>query len=167
MSDRLLSGFGAIVRALLPSLTAYVVWSYRVVSVTSATPPIKIDCKPVSNLCPYGPQAGMTLWPGPSGTVAVPQVGSLVRLAFADADPAQPMIVGLDPSAPPMMVYVGEDTGPFAARVGDGVEVSAAAASSPGIIITAPNGTCTISVGPGGYKLTGTITSGSSKVQVP
>ena len=115
MSDRLLSGFGAIIRALLPSLTAYVVWSYRVVSVTSATPPVKIDCRPVSSLCPYGPQAGMTLWPGPSGTVAVPQVGSLVRLAFADASPSNPMIVGLDPSAPPTMVFVGETAGEFAA----------------------------------------------------
>lgn len=167
MKDRLLSNWRAILQALVGTLAPYAVWEYRVVSVDSATPPIKVSVRPTAELNPFGPQAGMTLWPGPSGTVAVPQVGSLVRLQFADGSPTKPMIVGLDPSAAPTMVFVGEETGPFAARVGDGVQVSAATGSSPGLIITAPNGACTVSVGPGGYKLTGTITSGSSKVQVP
>lgn len=160
MKDRLLSNWRAILQALVGTLAPYAVWEYRVVSVDSATPPVKVSVRPTSDLNPFGPQAGMTLWPGPSGTVAVPQVGSLVRLQFADGSPTKPMIVGLDPSAAPTMVFVGEVAGPFAARVGDHITITqaqltaagAAAGSNPVTVVT---------------PLQGTITSGSSKVQVP
>lgn len=172
MKDRLLSNWRAILQALVGTLAPYAVWEYRVVSVDSAAPPVKVSVRPTSDLNPFGPQAGMTLWPGPSGTVAVPQVGSLVRLQFADGSPTKPMIVGLDPNAAPTMVFVGEETGPFAARVGDSVAVTGVTAPTPtGLIFTAPSGggPCVVTqgTGPTAYKLTGTITSGSSKVQVP
>jgi hypothetical protein len=159
-----------LLEMLLPRLAVAAAWEYRVQSTTS-TPPIKIDAVPVSSDCPFGPQAGITLWPGPSGSVAVPVVGSIVRLGFADASPAKPMIVGLDPANPPTMVFVGEAAGPFAARVGDDVDVTGASAAAPtGIIVTAPSGggPCVITTGggPTAYKLTGEIVTGSSKVQV-
>jgi hypothetical protein len=162
MSDRLLDSFRRTVESLAPRLR-FALWEYRVQSVT-ATPPITVDAIP-AGASPFGNISGIKLWPGSDGSVAVPAVGSLVMLTFAEGDAGKPRIVGLDPDQAPTMVYVGNQAAPFVARVGDQVEVSVSAGSSPGLIITAPNGACTVSVGPGGYKFTGTITSGSAKVQ--
>lgn len=170
MADRLLTSLRAIIRALAPSLAYYAVWEYRVVSVDTSTPPITISANP-TGASPFGPQSKITLWPGPTGSVAVPQVGSLVRLQFADGSGTKPMLVGLDPSSPPAMVFVGSVAAPAAARVGDSVAVTGVSAAAPtGLIFTAPSGggpcVVTSGTGPTAYKLTGTITSGSSKVQV-
>lgn len=165
MTDRLLSSLARIVATFAPVLR-FARWEYRV-QVVSATPPITVDAIP-AGASPFGPISGIKLWPGTDGSVAVPAVGSLVELTFAEGDPGKPRIVGLDPDQEPTMVYLGNDVGLAAARTTDAVECTGAAASVlGGIIITAPNGACTVTTGAGptAYKLTGTITGGSAKVQ--
>lgn len=145
MSDRLRSAILTVLDSLLPRLDYAFVWEYRVVFV-SPTPPIMLDARAISTDAPMPDISQMLLWPGPSGAVAVPQVGSRIRLAFADGDPAKPMIVGLDPEAPPTMTYLGGLVGAPAARLGDTVLIAG--------------------VQTGSGTATGTITSGSLTVQV-
>ena len=112
MSDRLLTSLARIAAALSPRLRL-MVWEYRVQNV-SAAPPITVDAIP-AGASPFGRITGIKLRPGPDGSVAVPAVGSLVDLAFAEGDAGKPRIVGLDPDQPPTMVYVGSVAGEFAA----------------------------------------------------
>lgn len=113
MSDRLLSSLARIVATFAPVLR-FARWEYRV-QVVSATPPITVDAIP-AGASPFGPISGIKLWPGTDGSVAVPAVGSLVELTFAEGDPGKPRIVGLDPDQEPTMVYVGNQaSGEFTA----------------------------------------------------
>lgn len=123
MSDRLRSAILTVLDSLLPRLQYGFVWSYRVVFVSS-TPPITIDARAISEDAPMPDISQMLLWPGPSGAVAVPQVGSRIRLAFADGNPAKPMIIGLDPEAPPTLTFLGGAIGSPVARVGDTVTIT-------------------------------------------
>jgi hypothetical protein len=170
VSDRLQEAIRREILALVPQIKRFGRWRYRVQTVTS-TPPILVSAVPAGE-SEYGPIDKIKLWPGPDGSVAVPAIGSLVVLTFAEGNAGMPMIVGLDPDAPPTMVYVGEDAGPFAARVGDDVVCDGVTPGVPtGILITAPSGggPCTVTTGSGptAVKFTGDITSGSAKVRVP
>lgn len=169
--DRLLDSITRIVKALVPKVTPFGTWQYRVQNTAFRASPwgVTIDAIP-AGASPYGPISGIVLWPGPDGSVAVPAVGSLVRLAFAEGNPGMPMIVGLDPDQAPTMVYLGNAPGLAAARQTDAVACTGVSAGVPtGIIVTAPSGggPCVLSTGSGptAYKLTGTITGGSSAVQ--
>jgi hypothetical protein len=77
-------------------------------------PPITVDAIP-AGASPFGPISGIKLWPGTDGSVAVPAVGSLVELTFAEGDKGKPRIVGLDPDQVPTMVFVGNAAGEFVA----------------------------------------------------
>lgn len=154
MSDRLRVAISAILDLLQPDLLYARVWNYRVITVVPG-PPVLIDAISLDPRMP--PIQGIMLWPGPSGCVAVPAVGSQVRLGFIAADPKQPMLVGLDPLSPPTFVYLGEVPGTGVARLGDTISISIAqfAAASPSnsggpVVITAP--------------MLGTITTSSVKV---
>lgn len=106
MSDRLRDAMAGILKALLPSLATYVKWEYRVVG-TSPGPPVTVSASPVAASCPFGPQANITLWPGPSGAYSVPAPGSLVLLEFHEGSASKPSICGLDPNVPPLFVTIG------------------------------------------------------------
>jgi hypothetical protein len=99
-----------MIGAFLPALAPYLQWEYEVVDVTPGLP-VLISGKPVATTglyaCPFGPQANIKLWPGPSGGYSTPVVGSLVLLAFNDGNPAKPRIAGLDPSTPPTSTKFG------------------------------------------------------------
>jgi len=103
-ADRLLASFARIIDLLQPRLLYLAVWEYQVVSV-SGTGPVVISARAVAPSCPLPALDAITLWPGPSGAYAVPVAGTSVRVAFADGDPAKPMIVGLDPANTPIAVY--------------------------------------------------------------
>jgi hypothetical protein len=162
MSDRLRSAFVAILDLLQPDLLYARVWNYRVIALHGIagppTPPILIDA---ISLDPRMPNINsITLWPGPCGCVAVPAIGSQVRLGFIAADPKQPMIVGLDPVSPPTLVYLGEVPGSGVSRLGDTVTISIAqwnaalpTNSGGGVTITNP--------------MLATITTSSAKVLSP
>jgi hypothetical protein len=116
VTDRLAQALEAIVNAILPSLAAYLQWEYRVVDVTPGLP-VRISATPVETsgqfACPFGPQANIQLWPGPSGGYSTPVVGSLVLLAFNDGNPAKPRIAGLDPTTPPLGTKFGQSPTPL------------------------------------------------------
>lgn len=167
-ADRLQDALRRVNTALNPQQAYALVWEYRVL-VAQPGPPVKIDCEavdPDTQAILPKQLVGIILWPGPSGCIAVPQPGTLVRIGFANGDPAKPMVVGLDPSSQPILVMLDGSPGPFIARVGDAIQwlVSPALAAA----ITAPpsGGPCSVTPGPP-VTISGTITSGSLKVQSP
>lgn len=101
-TDRGRAALEKLVALLLPSLAGYVEWEYQVIASTPG-PPVKIDCIPNVSSCPFGPLAGLTLWPGPDGGVAVPTIGKLVLVRFNNA--RRPVVCGLDPTDTPVLVY--------------------------------------------------------------
>ena len=155
MTDRLRDAMAGILKALLPSLATYVKWEYRVVG-TSPGPPVTVSASPVAASCPFGPQANITLWPGPSGAYAVPAPGSLVLLEFHEGSASKPSICGLDPNVPPVLTTLGGGMVPVA-REGDTITITALqfAAAGP----SNSGGPVTIVT-----PIQGTITSGSVKV---
>lgn len=116
MSDRLRVAWQQILTGLLPALATYVRWEFRVQSVNPG-PPVLITATPVSAACPFGQDQGLsniTLWPGPSGSYAVPAVGSIVLLEFHEGDPSKPSIAGLDPNQVPTLITLGAGNDPIA-----------------------------------------------------
>lgn len=119
--DRLSASLQAILQALLPSLYCYVQWEMRVQTATPPSPPgapgapavfttpAMVTCVPldpkVVALLPTS--VNIAMWPGPSGALSVPAVGSLVRVGFVNADPSKPYIAGLDPNVMPAVSLVG------------------------------------------------------------
>lgn len=142
MRDRLRDAIVTILDSLLPNIRYGWLWEYRVV-VVSPGPPVTIDARSLDASMPD--LAGVELWPGPSGAIAVPAIGSRIRVGFINADPARPAVLGLDPQASPTLTMVGGVPGSFVARIGDSVLVTGVQA--------------------GGATATGTITSGSTTVQ--
>lgn len=112
VTDRLGTSLAAITRAQVPRLPFLAVWEYAVIAVTPG-PPVLIDCQAIDpdELIAIPPTlVGVTLWPGPSGFVAVPPVGSKVRIQFINGDPSHYAVVGLDPNIEPTLVF-GYTTG--------------------------------------------------------
>jgi hypothetical protein len=109
-NDRLAVALEGILAALLPTIAYYTTYEYRVLAaLPPLVPPapvpagtsVTIDCvatdPPVLATFP-SQLAGLVLWPGPSGLVAIPAVGSIVRVGFVNGDPAKPFVAGLDPA---------------------------------------------------------------------
>lgn len=109
-ADRMTVAIQGILDALLPTLAYYATYEYRVLAALPLVPPpaplvagtpVTIDCvaidPPVLATFPRE-LAKMPLWPGPSGLVAIPAVGSLVRVGFVNGSPARPFVAGLDPA---------------------------------------------------------------------
>jgi hypothetical protein len=106
MNDRLRTSLEAVDSALNPRRLYATTYEFRVIASTPG-PPTKIDCSAVDaeTQAVFPAQlSGLVLWPGPSGFVAVPEPGTLVRVAFVNGDPAKPVVVGLDPSGTPTLV---------------------------------------------------------------
>ena len=138
-ADRLLASFARIIDLLQPRLLYLAVWEYQVVSV-SGTGPVVVSARAVAPSCPLPALDAITLWPGPSGAYAVPVAGTSVRVAFADGDPAKPMIVGLDPAATPISVYAHAGT---LVELGDATAVPLAKAAPVAADMVALSGTLT------------------------
>jgi hypothetical protein len=106
VSDRLRSALVRTNIALNPRLAFSLEWEYRVLVATPG-PPVKIDCEFVdpeeTGVLP-AQLVGLVLWPGPSGIVAQPVPGTIVRIGFVNGDPSKPAVVGLDPNATPLLV---------------------------------------------------------------
>jgi hypothetical protein len=105
-SDRLQSALRGVNQALNPRQVFAMTWEYTVIDATPG-PPTKIDCQVVDGeTSAHLPQqlTQLVLWPGPSGIVAVPQPGSIVRIGFVNGDPTKPFVAGLDPNGTPLMV---------------------------------------------------------------
>jgi hypothetical protein len=104
--DRLIESLRGVNAALNPRLAYALQWEYRVL-IAAPGPPVTIDCEVVDpETAAVLPRqlVGLQLWPGPSGIVAVPQPGTIVRVGFTNGDPAKPTVQGLDPSATPLLI---------------------------------------------------------------
>lgn len=105
-TDRLRNALAGVNGALNPRSLYAGEWEYRVIAATPG-PPTKIDCSAVdAETQAHLPSQlnQLVLWPGPSGFVAVPQPGTLVRVSFVNMDPTKPVVVGLDPDGTPLVV---------------------------------------------------------------
>lgn len=105
--DRLQGALRRVNEALNPREVFALVWEYAVI-VARPGPPVTIDVEAVdTETTAHLPAqiAGLVLWPGPSGFVAQPPPGSIVRVAFANGDPGKAMVVGLDPNATPILTF--------------------------------------------------------------
>jgi hypothetical protein len=105
--DRLQGALRRVNAALNPRQVFAMVWEYAVI-VAKPGPPVTIDCAAVDTETTAHLPAqltGLVLWPGPSGFVAQPPPGSIVRVAFINGDPSKPTVVGLDPNATPLLVF--------------------------------------------------------------
>lgn len=108
-SDRMAVALQGILDALLPTLAYYATYEYRVLAALPLTPPpaplvagtpVTIDCVAIDPpvLATFPRELNLALWPGPSGLVAIPAVGSLVRVGFVNGSPSRPFVAGLDPA---------------------------------------------------------------------
>jgi hypothetical protein len=161
-TDRLQSCLRGINAALNPRQVFALTWEYQVIA-ASPGPPVKIDCQvldPETSAHLPAQLTQLVLWPGPSGCIAVPQPGSIVRIGFVNGDPSKPMVVGLDPAGSPLLVMLAGAVGPFVSRIGDTVTITPAQVVSAAMVAGGNPVTA-------GATLLGTITSGSAKVQSP
>lgn len=177
-TDRLQSALRGINQALNPRQVFAMTWEYTVIDATPG-PPTKIDCQVVDpETSAHLPQqlTQLVLWPGPSGAVAVPAPGSLVRIGFVNGDPTKPFVQGLDPNSKPLTVVVDASVeaslgpsapvvqlaggGPPIARVGDSVLVTISIAQGALFVAPPGGGPCVVAAP---IPVTGTITSGSLK----
>jgi hypothetical protein len=94
--DRERAALEAILDALLPQLSYYVHWTYRVTG-TSDGPPVTISAKSQDPRVPD--LARIVLRQGPDGGYATPANGSLISVGFLNADPSLPYVHSLDPTA--------------------------------------------------------------------
>jgi hypothetical protein len=105
--DRLQGALRRVNGALNPRQVFALQWEYAVI-VARPGPPVTIDCEAVDTETTAHLPAQLTnlvLWPGPSGFVAQPPPGSIVRVAFVNGDPSKPTVAGLDPNATPLLVF--------------------------------------------------------------
>jgi hypothetical protein len=157
MSDRLTGAIDDLINAILPQLSCYVQWEYRVVGVEPG-PPVTVSAVPVSQACPFGNLANITLWPGPDGGYCLPAEGSLVLVAFNDGSPAKPRIAATDPNAVPTLTTLAGG-GPAMARTGDSTTVKAYFNPGSGGAVLSP-----VPVpGAAEVDLSGSVTGGSTK----
>jgi hypothetical protein len=104
VTDRLRDSMAGINAALSPRQVYMGIWEYSVISAQPG-PPVVIDCTVVdAETSAHLPTqlTGLKLWPGPSGGVAVPPPGSIVRIGFVNYDPTKPYVAGLDPDKIPL-----------------------------------------------------------------
>lgn len=119
--DRERAALEAILDALLPRIQAgllfYQVWGYRVIG-TNDGPPVTVNAKSQDPRMPD--LSKIVLRQGPDGGYATPAQGSLIGVAFLNADPSMPYVHSLDPTTKPNHAWLAGG-GPAAARVGDPV----------------------------------------------
>lgn len=100
--DREIAALQAILDALLPRIQAgllyYQVWAYRVIS-SDAGPPVTVSAKSQDPRMPD--LSKIVLRQGPDGGYATPAGGSLIGVAFLNADPSMPYVHSLDPTSTP------------------------------------------------------------------
>jgi hypothetical protein len=150
-TDRLTGIMRAVVRALIPKLAYYAQWEYVVTSQPSTgSGTVQVSGTASSPDAPIPTLASIDIWPDAGGTVAVPAVGSRVRVGFVDADARKPAIMGLDPLMPPTQVFLasGLTAKPIALSVpADQAIANIVSAFNAhkhaATTISAPNGPCT------------------------
>ncbi len=94
--DRIYESLRALIRAETPTLTFLGVWEYSVSSATATS----FSGRPTSSHFPLPDLVDVPLRVGVAGASFRPAVGSLVLVAFANADPRRPVVLNYDATAP-------------------------------------------------------------------
>jgi len=106
-TDRLTGILRAVVQALVPKLAFYVQWEYTVTSQPqTGSGTVQVSGTASSPDAPIQRIANIDVWPDAGGNVAIPAVGSRVRVGFVDADGRKPAVMGLDPLVPPTRAFL-------------------------------------------------------------
>jgi hypothetical protein len=178
--DRILRAFRALVKTVAPNLLYFATWEYQIQSADGST----FDGAPTEQGIPLPALVGVPYMPALAGTTCVPKQGSIAYVTFANGDPSKPVLVGFGPSPGPTggasglpiatridatLVTVGDPAGaPLAvARITDSTQ-GGTLVLSPGtqtLTYVPPGGGAPVVSPPGTIFLTGTITSGSTKLQ--
>ena len=122
--DRALAAFRALVRAEDPRRTYQHLYEYTVASADGST----FDGLPVDpGVAPQLPRR-VPYRPSLAGSTCIPKAGALALVAFINGDPARPVCLGFDATAPITLTITGDeiDMGPAlapAARYGDAVAI--------------------------------------------
>jgi hypothetical protein len=120
--DRFLNAQRRIFEALFPDIRYRGTFEFRVVTQTGE----RLNLQPVRVSSGFGDLAAVPVRPGMAGLKAMVQLGELVLVTFADADPSRPQVIAHDaPDAPGWMPLQLELGGPGAlgiARIGDTVQ---------------------------------------------
>jgi len=101
--DRLERGENEIIRGELPWLTFQGLWEYSVESATETT----FSGRPTSDV-PLPDLVDVELRPSISGMKVRPAPGTRVLVAFVNADPTRPVVVGGDTTVPPEVDIDGD-----------------------------------------------------------
>jgi hypothetical protein len=139
--DRLKAALEEVVTAAIERVVVngdafvyYAEWLYIVDSVGSGTASLRATDPRLPDL------VDIPLWQGTGGALAVPAVGSQVRVRFLNADRTKPIVAGLDTNTPTSVAIAGG--GPAVGRVGDSIGLDP---NGPGQISGSVSGaTCTI-----------------------
>lgn len=110
------------------ALVYFAEWIYTVESASGGTASLRSTDPRLPDL------ANIPLWQGTGGALAVPVVGSQVRVRFLNADRTKPIVTGLDTNAPSSVAIAGG--GPAVGRVGDSVAIQGTINLSGGNTIT-------------------------------
>jgi hypothetical protein len=141
----------------------YGLWRYRVVRMVGD----RVELQAVKRSVGLPDVLPLSMWPGVAGVHAVLSPGAEVLVQFVEGSRAQPVVThfaGKDGTGfVPVSLALGGTAGPAAARLGDVVEVLLPPAVFSGTIGGSPaTGVLTFTTG----SALGTITSGSTKVQI-
>jgi len=91
-TSRRLAAFGSLVGSLLPDYTYRGIYEFRVVTLEGD----RANLQPVRASLGLSDQRRVRVRGGLAGAKASPALGSLVLVAFVNADPARPIVVGFD-----------------------------------------------------------------------
>lgn len=164
------TGEGALQRALRAVVSQMIsgrllgAYRYRLVSAVGD----RVDLQAVRKAAGVPDLLKVSMWPGVAGAHATLAPSAEVLVQFLEGDPSQPVVIafaGKDGAGfVPLLVELGGAGGPFAARVGDPVQVTLPPAAFSGTIGGSP-ATGTVTWAPPAVA-NGTIVGGSTKVRI-
>lgn len=140
------------------------VYRYSVVKMSG----VRVELRAVRRAAGLPDTLALSMWPGVAGSHATLPPGAQVLVQFLEGDRSAPVVVafaGADGEGfVPLMLELGGQGGPFAARVGDPVQVTLPPAAFSGTVNGLPaSGTVTWAPP---QVANGTITGGSGRVRI-
>jgi hypothetical protein len=164
------AGEGALQRAMRAVVSQMIsgrlpgLYRYRIVSAVGD----RVDLQAVRKAAGVPDLLKVSMWPGVAGSHATLAPSAEVLVQFLEGDPSQPVVTafaGKDGAGfVPLLLELGGAGGPFAARVGDPVQVTLPPAAFSGTIGGSP-ATGTVTWVPPAVA-NGTIVGGSTKVRI-
>jgi hypothetical protein len=158
--DRLVAELQSLIRETLPNLTFMGVYEYTVTGVGSGT----CNANPTNTTLSLPPIAQLPLtFPLMTATL---KFGDLIRVWFVNGSPTRPEVCSAP--ADSTVITVGNAATAAAARKGDSVASSLTIPDLTAIVAGILSSSGTLSINPAyvPFNITGTITSGSSQVQI-